>query len=256
MNGRIADSVPLAARGSLLVLVACLHVAGAAALSRLSELPRQSEAATILRASWIERPASPFSQPPSAEPPAEEPLPVVRPAPRPARTPERRQARPRVPAPSQPPAVQSAPATVDALPSAPAEPSASEDSSPHIDISAAVAVVVGGMADGERKAQGWGGGRDGDYVGPDFKANYLSNPEPEYPPRSRRLREQGLVKLRVHVTVEGRAGEVTLHTSSGFERLDRAALDAVKRWRFRPAQQAGMPVAGWVIVPVRFELHS
>jgi protein TonB len=95
-----------------------------------------------------------------------------------------------------------------------------------------------------------------DYVGPDFNAGYLSNPEPEYPFQSRRLREQGLVKLRVHVTAEGRADEVTLHLSSGYDRLDRAALDAVRRWRFRPARRAGTPVAGWVVVPVRFELQS
>lgn len=89
----------------------------------------------------------------------------------------------------------------------------------------------------------------------DFSANDLFNPKPVYPVLSRRLREQGVVKLRVHVTAEGTAGEVTLHASSGHERLDKAALDAVKRWRFRPVQQAGTPVAGWVIVPVQFELR-
>jgi protein TonB len=101
-----------------------------------------------------------------------------------------------------------------------------------------------------------GGSRGRNYVAPDFNVSYFSNPKPEYPPLSRRLREQGLVKLRVHVTVEGRAGEVMLHKSSGYERLDNAALNAVKRWRFRPARQAGVPVADWAVVPMLFDLND
>jgi protein TonB len=138
---------------------------------------------------------------------------------------------------------------------APAVPVALADSmsSQSIDVSDAAAAVAGGAAGGK------GGGKDGEggwsenYVPPDFNVAYFSNPKPEYPPLSLKLREQGLVMLRVHVTEGGRAGEVTLLTSSGFERLDKAAINAVKRWRFRPAQRAGTPVASWVHVPVKFE---
>jgi len=256
MNGRVSDPVPLAVRGVLLTLVVCLHLAGAVALLRLSELPRRSEESVILRASWIENaaPAAPLLLP---SPAVQPPLPVVRPAspPRAARAPGRRRAHARnpVPAPSRirPAAVQSAPALVaeDISPSVSTEEVASNDSTPslHIDLSPAVTAAVDEMARG-------GGNRD--YVGPNFNVNYLSNPEPEYPFQSRRLREQGLVKLRVHVTEAGRAGEVMLYASSGFERLDKAALEAVKRWQFQPARRAGTPVAGWVIVPVRFELQG
>ena len=110
------------------------------------------------------------------------------------------------------------------------------------------------MSRGTAGAASGGGG--GEYIAPNFSAGYLSNPKPEYPALSRRLREQGLVRLRVHVTEEGRANEITLQDSSGFDRLDKAALDAVKRWRFRPAQRSGTPVAAWVLVPLKFELEG
>ena len=60
--------------------------------------------------------------------------------------------------------------------------------------------------------------------------------------------------LRVLVTEEGRAGEVKLENSSGFDRLDRAALDTVKRWKFLPAKQAGKTIGAWVLVPITFAL--
>jgi protein TonB len=49
---------------------------------------------------------------------------------------------------------------------------------------------------------------------------------------------------------------VEIRTSSGVERLDRAALDAVRRWRFVPARQGDTPVDAWVLVPIRFSLDS
>lgn len=90
---------------------------------------------------------------------------------------------------------------------------------------------------------------------PRFDADYLSNPAPDYPAASRQLREQGSVQLRVFVTADGRAGEVRVHQGSGFERLDQAAIDAVRRWRFVPARQGDGPVAAWVIVPINFTLR-
>ncbi|HEX2561339.1 energy transducer TonB [Phenylobacterium sp.] len=90
---------------------------------------------------------------------------------------------------------------------------------------------------------------------PNFSAAYLNNPGPVYPPSSRRKREEGVVRLRVHVSAEGKPSQVLLERSSGSSDLDEAALDVVrKRWRFAPAQQAGKPVAAWVIVPLEFSL--
>lgn len=89
-----------------------------------------------------------------------------------------------------------------------------------------------------------------------FDAAYLNNPAPAYPPLSRRMREEGKVMLRVHVSTEGLPNKVELAESSGFGRLDNAARESVERWRFVPAKQDGRAVDAWVIVPVVFKLEG
>ncbi len=91
---------------------------------------------------------------------------------------------------------------------------------------------------------------------PDFGADYLNNPAPRYPVESRHLREQGTVTIKVLVSPEGVVQELKLAESSGHSRLDKAALSAVRNWRFAPAKQAGKPVAAWVIVPIPFVLKG
>jgi TonB family protein len=58
------------------------------------------------------------------------------------------------------------------------------------------------------------------------------------------------------VDADGRAEQVDLYTSSGSQRLDAAALEAVRRWRFVPARQGDRAVAAWVLVPLSFRLES
>lgn len=91
---------------------------------------------------------------------------------------------------------------------------------------------------------------------PRFDADYLDNPEPAYPSLSRRLGEEGKVVLRVHVGRDGHADEVHVHAASGSSRLDQAALEAVRRWRFVPARQGEAAVAAWVLVPIAFTLKE
>lgn len=93
-------------------------------------------------------------------------------------------------------------------------------------------------------------------VPPRFDADYLDNPAPAYPALSRRLNEAGRVVLRVFVDAGGNARQIEIHTSSRFERLDQAAVDAVRRWRFAAARLGEQPVAAWVLVPVNFSLRS
>jgi protein TonB len=62
----------------------------------------------------------------------------------------------------------------------------------------------------------------------------LHNPKPHYPLASRRLREQGLVLVKLCVNEQGTVGEVSLSKSSGFQNLDQSALNALSRWRFNP----------------------
>jgi len=94
------------------------------------------------------------------------------------------------------------------------------------------------------------------YQSPNFNAAYLNNPAPNYPSISRRLGEEGLVLLNVQVTADGAAGSVELQTGSGSSRLDQAALEAVKKWRFTPAKRGDRAVSASVVVPVRFSLEG
>lgn len=94
------------------------------------------------------------------------------------------------------------------------------------------------------------------YQPPRSSAAYLRNPAPVYPTLSRRLGEQGRVLLRVQVTVDGAAGSVELETGSGSSRLDQAALEAIRKWRFIPARRGEQPVGAWVVVPIRFSLEG
>lgn len=89
-----------------------------------------------------------------------------------------------------------------------------------------------------------------------FDAAYLQNPEPKYPPLSRRLGEEGKVLLRVRVNADGRAVAVDLEKSSNFVRLDEAARQAVSRWRFVPARRGDEAIEASVIVPLVFRLES
>lgn len=91
---------------------------------------------------------------------------------------------------------------------------------------------------------------------PNFVAAYLDNPSPRYPAASRRLGEEGKVLLRVLVNSQGRAEALEIEASSGYSRLDRAALDAVRNWKFIPAQQDDQAIAAWVLVPLNFELQT
>lgn len=93
------------------------------------------------------------------------------------------------------------------------------------------------------------------FIAPHSNADYLSNPAPIYPPASRATGEQGKVYLDVHVSPAGEAVHVRLRASSGFDRLDAAALEAVRHWRFVPARQGAEAVTAWVVVPISFNLR-
>ena len=79
--------------------------------------------------------------------------------------------------------------------------------------------------------------------------------QPEYPPSSRRAGEAGTVILEVYVLETGRVGEARVKQSSGFPRLDEAAVREVKRsWRLIPGTENGKPVPMWGQFAVTFKL--
>jgi protein TonB len=79
--------------------------------------------------------------------------------------------------------------------------------------------------------------------------------QPEYPPSSRRAGEAGTVILEVLVLENGRVGDARVKQSSGFPRLDEAAVREVKRsWRLVPGTENGKPVQMWGQFAVTFKL--
>ena len=64
----------------------------------------------------------------------------------------------------------------------------------------------------------------------------------------------GTVMVEVAVDASGIPTDVSIQNRSGNRELDRAALGAVKQWRFEPAIRNGKQVASTVLVPVQFEL--
>lgn len=78
------------------------------------------------------------------------------------------------------------------------------------------------------------------------------NRAPQYPAASLRRGEGGTVRVQVRVGEQGEVADAEVVEGSGSRALDRAALSAVRSWRFRPATRGGRPVADTVIVPITF----
>ena len=90
---------------------------------------------------------------------------------------------------------------------------------------------------------------------PSSDADYLQNPKPPYPAISKRLGEQGKVVVRVLIGVDGQAEKAEIRESSGFDRLDQAALTTVLRWRYVPGKRGGVAEGMWFNVPINFVLE-
>lgn len=90
---------------------------------------------------------------------------------------------------------------------------------------------------------------------PSSSADYLQNPKPPYPPLSKRLGEQGKVIVRVLISADGQPRQAELKQSSGFERLDQAALTTVMKWRYVPGKRGGVAEEMWFNVPINFVLE-
>ncbi|MDR5170955.1 energy transducer TonB [Methylobacillus flagellatus] len=86
--------------------------------------------------------------------------------------------------------------------------------------------------------------------------SYSHQEIPVYPAMSRRLGEQGVVMLRILISEAGVPETIQIETSSGSERLDKAALEATKKSRFNPYKRNNKPMKVSVIAPVRFSISD
>ncbi len=78
-----------------------------------------------------------------------------------------------------------------------------------------------------------------------------------YPSASRRLNEEGVVKVLVYVSADGRATDAKVETSSGFPRLDEANVACVKAAgkAFMPSKVGNQAVGAWQIMSYRWKLN-
>ena len=102
---------------------------------------------------------------------------------------------------------------------------------------------------------GTGDGNNGSDYGANLtQARYRETPKPNYPENARRKGREGTVLLRVLVNEEGQAKTIEINKSSGDDSLDRAAREAIQRWRFIPARYGQKAVESWIRIPVDFRL--
>ncbi|MFA4252091.1 energy transducer TonB [Xanthomonas perforans] len=78
---------------------------------------------------------------------------------------------------------------------------------------------------------------------------------PKYPPAAFRAGVQGEVILIVDVDASGNVTNVSVEKSSRNRDLDRAAMDAARKWKFNASTVNGQKAAGRVRVPVNFALN-
>ncbi len=75
---------------------------------------------------------------------------------------------------------------------------------------------------------------------------------PKYPRVSRKRGERGRVLVRVFINRDGSSEKVEIEQSSGFDRLDQAAMDSAKKCKFIPAKRNGEPVKTLATIPYTF----
>ncbi len=110
----------------------------------------------------------------------------------------------------------------------------------------------GGIGAGTGASTGDGESGGGDYAGNGLRYGAL----PGYPGSARKAGREGIVTVRVLVGTDGTPASVTVRATSGHEDFDDAAVQAVKKWRFSPARRAGVPVASFHDVRIRFRLDE
>ena len=80
----------------------------------------------------------------------------------------------------------------------------------------------------------------------------ISRPAPRYPREALARGVGGTVQVRAVIATDGSVERMEVAESSGNRYLDRAAMEAVRRWKFKPAVRGGQAVAAEVIVPLEF----
>lgn len=82
------------------------------------------------------------------------------------------------------------------------------------------------------------------------------SPAPDYPASALRSRDEGTVLVRVTIDQHGMPLDISIERSSRSRALDRAALDALRQWRFKPAMAQGAAVESSLVIPISFKANA
>ena len=77
---------------------------------------------------------------------------------------------------------------------------------------------------------------------------------PQYPKRALRLKQEGVIYLRVLLSAEGVSEKIEFSQKSIYPLLNKAAIKAVKKWHFNPTIVKGKAVKSWVEIPIEFKI--
>jgi protein TonB len=236
-----ANRIPAMNRNATIVIsVIALHVAVLWAM-QTGLLRRMAEA--VVPAEILVEIMSPSAPLPSAQP-------TPQPAPRPKAAQKSVQPKPVQPAPAPTAAIQPAPSPLALAPSATAP-----DTSATAPTALAAAPAATPANTGSKANVAPTPPAPPKVELPSSSADYLNNPKPAYPKRSWQLHEQGKVVVRVWIGTDGTASQASVKTSSGFDRLDQAAVTTVLAWRYVPGKRGGVAEAMWFDVPVNWVLQ-
>jgi periplasmic protein TonB len=83
----------------------------------------------------------------------------------------------------------------------------------------------------------------------------VSQVPPVYPAELRKAKIEGRVKVVFLVSEEGRVEDARIDNSSRPE-FEKPALEAIRKWRFRPGQKDGQPVRAFMSLPMKFSVTS
>jgi len=100
-----------------------------------------------------------------------------------------------------------------------------------------------------------GGGGGGVFLAFDEPPVLIHFETPLYPELAREAGIEGTVRIKVLVMTDGKVGAVELMGSDVTPAMEKSALDAARRCRFKPAKQRTQPVKAHVVIPFNFRLH-
>ncbi|MEQ1674492.1 MAG: energy transducer TonB [Candidatus Nitrotoga sp.] len=216
-----------------LLFVTALHGVGLYGLLRYEFIPIRDEA-VVLMANFINPPVPEPEQPKPPEPDLPKPRPVEPPKPKQlvAQTPVVLPDEPVIPVPPPEPVVEPIPL----------DPQPIESPKPQQLVAQAPVVLP---APPEVIA-----------LSSELSVICLERAAPYYPTLSKRMDEQGRVVLRVRLGEDGKVTNAIIQTSSGFARLDNAALEAVRTWRCNPPVRNGVVMSASALQPFNFSLSQ